>query len=66
MESYGQSSLLPDVEEWNQITKKLKKASRMSIRICYCPELFSSQVRSTELHSFGKASESSYGAYLFI
>ena len=54
------------VKEWDQITKKLKKASRMSIRIGYCPELFGSQVRSTELHSFGEASESSYGACVYL
>ena len=54
------------VEESNQITKKLKKASRMSIRICYCPELFGRQVRSTELHLFGEASECSYGACVYL
>ena len=53
-------------EEWNQIIEKLKEASHLSIRRCYCPELFGSEVKSTELHSFGDASESSYGACVYL
>ena len=44
-------------EEWNQIVDKLKEANYMSIERCYCTESFSREVKSTELHSFGDASE---------
>ena len=53
-------------EEWNQIVQKLNEASHMSIRRCYCSDLFESQVKSTELHSFGDASEISYGACVYL
>ena len=39
-------------EEWNQIVEKLKEANYMSIERCYCPESFSSEIKSTELHSW--------------
>ena len=53
-------------EEWDQIIEKLKEASHLSIRRCYCLKLFGSEVKSTELHSFGDASESSYGACVYL
>ena len=53
-------------EEWNQIVQKLKEASYMSIPRCYCPDSFHSPIKSTELHSFGDASESSYGACVYL
>ncbi len=40
--------------------------SSMSIERCYCPESFSGEVMSTELHSFGDASEASYGACVYL
>ena len=42
-------------EEWN-----------MSIRRCCCPESYGSEVRSTKLHSFGDAPETSYGACVYL
>ncbi|XP_028415550.1 uncharacterized protein LOC114538622 [Dendronephthya gigantea] len=53
-------------QEWTQIVQKLKEANHMSIQRCYCPEAFASEVKSAELHSFGDASESSYGACVYL
>jgi hypothetical protein len=53
-------------EEWNQIVQKLKEANHMSIPRCYCPDSFGSEIKSTELHCFGDASESSYGARVYV
>ena len=53
-------------QEWTQLVHKLKEANYMSIRRCYCPEAFASEVKSAELHSFGDASESSYGACVYL
>ena len=47
-------------EEWNKIVQKLKEANNMSIPRCYCPDVI------VQLHSFGDASESSYGACVYI
>ena len=53
-------------EEWNKIVQKLKEANNMSIPRCYCPDSVGSEIKSTELHSFGDASESSYGACVYV
>ena len=53
-------------EEWNKIVQKLKEANNMSIPRCYCPDSFGSEIKSTELHCFGDASESSYGARVYV
>jgi hypothetical protein len=53
-------------EEWNKIVQILKEANNMSIPRCYCPDSFGSEIKSTELHSFGDASESAYSACVYV
>ena len=54
------------MRRWQLITNSLKNANEFSLNRCYCKELFLDETKSVQLHAFGDASESSYGACLYL
>ena len=51
---------------WQIIINSLKDAGEIFLNRCYCKELFLDEVKSVQLHAFGDASESSYGACVYL
>lgn len=50
--------------EWN--IPELKEANFVCIQRCYYPYTFSSEIKTTQQHSFSDASEVSYGVCVYI
>ena len=44
----------------------MKDAGEIFLNGCYCKELYLDEVKSVQLHAFGDASESSYGACVYL
>ena len=51
---------------WQRIINSLKDAGEIFLNRCYCKELFLDEAKSVQLHAFGDASESSYGACVYL
>ncbi|XP_028397220.1 uncharacterized protein LOC114521030 [Dendronephthya gigantea] len=54
------------IKNWQSIVKSLEDSSNFSLNRCYCKELFADKTKSIQLHAFGDASESSYGACVYL
>ena len=53
-------------QQWLTTLLDLKQAGRVSFRRCYAESLNGDKVKSVQLHSFADASESAYGAAVYM
>ena len=51
---------------WQLVINNLKDAREIFLNRCYCKELFLDEAKSVQLHAFKNASESSYGARVYL